>query len=64
MVLDGKLQSMFDGCQRGFPMLRRIRKYIRRHGVAVTRDIIAACSQPERAELEAAFKSYRREMSC
>ena len=45
-------------------MLKRIRKYIRRHGVTKTREIIAACSQPERAELENALRAYRREMAC
>tara|TARA_Y100001963_G_scaffold134114_1_gene194402 strand:- start:15 stop:191 length:177 start_codon:yes stop_codon:yes gene_type:complete len=45
-------------------MMRRIRRYVRRHGVETTRQIIAACSQPERSELEKALRAYRREMAC
>ena len=43
-------------------MMRRIRRYVRRHGVEATREIIMGCSQPERSELEKAFRAYRREM--
>ena len=43
-------------------MMRRIRRYVRRHGVEATREIIMGCYQPERYELEKAFRAYRREM--
>lgn len=45
-------------------MMRRIRRYVRRHGAEATREIIRGCSQPERSELEKAFRAYRRETAC